>query len=434
MFQQIPDLTSTSNRLDAQSRFLSIADDIGCRLVRDAIWSDGRCNWMIWNRQLSNGMFRSLHTAASMDIYLGVAGIALFFAHLTRFTDNIHQRETLYAAVGQLEYQLTKASPKLFGFYSGSSGAAWTLAAVGEMLGERRWISTGLDALRSIAEISDTTDQFDLLSGQAGLILALVTAGEYFDNPELIESAARIGDTLIAAANRGPDTASWASNAGETRNLVGMSHGTTGIALALLELHRLYPKTEYRTTACEALNYERAAFSLEQKNWPDFRAMPGMPVQQPGFPVAWCHGSTGMGIARLRLLDLLPDDPYLLPEIDIALANATNILNAPLSSATSDMTLCHGVTGNSELLLLVGDRFGRADVKAAALQVGTVIDNLCHQLRMPWICGIPECGESPSLLVGSAGIGLHFLRLHDSKTVPSILLPSISPQQKPSVY
>jgi lantibiotic modifying enzyme len=57
--------------------------------------------------------------------------------------------------------------------------------------------------------------------------------------------------------------------------------------------------------------------------------------------------------------------------------------------------------------------------------VGETVLNVWARPRMPWPCGIPDCGESPSLMTGSAGVGLHLLRLHDRREIPSILLPPL---------
>jgi hypothetical protein len=43
---------------------------------------------------------------------------------------------------------------------------------------------------------------------------------------------------------------------------------------------------------------------------------------------------------------------------------------------------------------------------------------------LPWPCGVQNAGETPNLLLGVAGIGYFFLRLYDSQTIPTVLLPA----------
>jgi len=405
------------------TRSLEVADAIGCRLVRDAVWSGGRCNWLAWTQEPFAGALHPVLRAGGPDLYLGAAGIGLYLAHLCTVTHDRAQRQAAEGAALRVAEALAARPPEGTGFYSGAGGAAWGLARMGQALEEERWVRAGLDALAAAARRAEDTALLDLLAGHAGLVLALVDCAGRHGRPELLDPAQRLAERLVAAGQSSPEGTSWPSGFGETRNLLGLSHGTAGIALALLELHRVRPDPRWRDTALDALRYERALFDPQRGNWPDFRALPGAPPG-PGSTVAWCHGATGVGFARLRMHDLLPGDPAILPELDVALARAVEALNAPMTPLT-DFTLCHGAFGHSELLLMAGRRFGRADVSAAARRAAEVAYTLVHQPRLPWACGIPGCGESPSLMTGTAGIGMHYLRLYDPAAAPGILLPHV---------
>jgi lantibiotic modifying enzyme len=408
------------------TRYLEVADTIGRRLVRDAVWAGDRCGWLMWTQEPFAGALRPVFKAAGADLYMGAAGIGLFLAHLSTVTHDGAQRDAARGAARRVREELVERPPALAGFYTGAAGGAWALARIGAALGDDGLVRDGVRLLREAAERAPA-GLHDLLAGDAGIVLALVDAGERYGAPELLDVAERLAERLVATAVRSAEGLSWPTGAGESRHLLGLSHGTTGIALALLELHRARPDDRWRQTALGALAYERALFDPRQRNWPDFRTFPGVPAGSgPAFPVAWCHGATGVGIARLRMHDLLPDDPRVLPEVDAAIANAVAALNAPVNPLSTDFSLCHGATGNSELLLLVGERFGRAEAVAAARRVGDVGYETFHRPRLPWACGIQGCGETPSLLTGTAGIGMHYLRLYDPAAMPSILLPHVS--------
>lgn len=404
------------------AQFLEAADAIGCRIVRDAIWDGARCSWLVWTKEPVGARFASAYRAAPTGLYLGIAGIALFLAHLARLTGDRAQREAAVGALAQVEAQLQTEDPRQFGFYTGSSGAAWVLIEAGRMWDER-WTQTGMEALRRVAKEAALEGSYDLLGGQAGLAAVLAAVGVREGDEALLEAAELVADRLAASAERRADHASWPGTEAQLANLLGLSHGTTGIALALLEVNQVRPKAPYADAAAAALRYERGLFDPSRRNWPDFRIAPGEEGSGPRFPVAWCHGATGIGMARLRMLDLLPDDPFILAELDAATQTAAAMINVPLDPASSDVTLCHGVTGNNELILMVGDRLQRADALAAAAHVGDILISSWHRQNMPWGCGIPDCGETVSLLTGTAGIGYHFLRLHDPGAVPPILLP-----------
>jgi lantibiotic modifying enzyme len=87
---------------------------------------------------------------------------------------------------------------------------------------------------------------------------------------------------------------------GET--LTGFSHGAAGVAYALLKLFAVTQQEEFLGAACEGIGYERSVFIPDVRNWPDLRKL----VQvQEGIPISyvsgWCHGATGIGLARLGI-------------------------------------------------------------------------------------------------------------------------------------
>lgn len=407
------------------ARFLEAADAIGCRLVRDAIWHGERCSWMIWNKESAGGGFPSCYRAAPTGLYLGVAGIALFLGHLARLTGDARQAAAAAGALAQVQAQVQRDDPRAYGFYTGSSGAAWALATATDMHGETRWKAAGVRALRALVDSAALDVSLDLLSGQAGFAAVLASVAAAEDDALLADAAAAIADRLVASAEHVAETVSWPGCHGQTANLLGLSHGTTGIALALLEVDQIRPAARYRAAAAGALSYERACYSPAHRNWPDFRAAPDasrVSGAEPPHVVAWCHGATGMGMARLRMLELLPSEPALLAEIDAALATTVAVLNTPVEPAAADVSLCHGITGHNEFVLMTARQFARPDASTASVAVGDMLLQGWHDKDLPWGCGIPHCGETPSLLTGTAGIGLHFLRLYDP-AIPGVLLP-----------
>src|ERR671915_222589 len=93
----------------------------------------------------------------------------------------------------------------------------------------------------------------------------------------------------------------WNNEGAITRPLTGFSHGTAGIAWALLELAALTGEEHFRKAALDAIAYERDLFSPEAGNWPH------LGDDNNPFWVTWCHGAPGIGLARLCSLRHLDD-------------------------------------------------------------------------------------------------------------------------------
>ena len=210
----------------------------------------------------------------------------------------------------------------------------------------------------------------------------------------------------------------WPSSMPAHGPLTGFSHGTAGIAWALLELAEVSGDSRYRRTALDALTYERSLFSAQEENWPDLRLDEQAPNQgsaggAPEYGMAWCHGAPGIGLGRLGVLRHV-DDAVTREEIEAALRTTL------AQGFGHNHTLCHGDLGNLELILEAGEVLDDPRWRAERDRLAASI--LESTRRDGWRCAIPFNVETPGLMTGLAGIGYGLLRLADPRQVPSVLL------------
>lgn len=402
---------------------LDVAHRIGMQLCRDALRSNGRCNWLGDSMELVGDQWRVAHRAFGGDLYSGTSGIALFLAQLDRFRPDALLRGTARAA---LEHALTRndkggeAGPQ--SFYSGTLGAGFAAAEIGGWWDDGALFERGLDVVkRTTTEVAEPA--FDILGGSAGWVGPLLRLHRATNERWLLDTAKRAGEHLVRTAIRGERGASWGGVPKElaAHDLTGYSHGAAGVGVALLELHAITRDAQYLDLARAAFAYERSWFSPQQQNWPDFRSRISAEGQPEEFAcgLSWCHGAPGIGLSRLRAWQLTGDDSYR-DEAQIAL-RATH---APLSMPSGELSfsLCHGIAGNAELFIQAAGILGDAQLLGVAEAVGVRGVEYYHHARRRWPCGVQGGGETPGLLLGLAGIGWFFLRLHDPKQVPSVLL------------
>lgn len=412
--------------------FLGAAQRIAAKLCRDAVWSRGRCNWLGWAMEPVDGQFVPCYRTCGPELYSGTAGIALFLGQLHRLAPEQDLRETIEGAAAFLVEQTTSESGRaLPGFYTGLLGMGYALVRLGELLGREAWVEAGLRAVEGGGPAAHDGRLHDVLSGSAGLIPALLDLAVRGQRPELIEQAGVHARRLASAALQTERGASWPNPEPGAAPLLGYSHGSAGMAAGLLEFHRVVPDDGLLHLAREALRYERSFFNPAESNWPDFRPQPGQAASPPGYPVAWCHGATGIGLSRLRLLEFVADDPQLLPEVDAALQTVSRSLSQPKDGFLRDFSYCHGLAASAEFLLDVGHQMGRTDILEAARNVGRF--GIAQYGQEGWPCGVRVTGETPGLMLGTAGIGYFMLRLHAPDQVPSLLVlrPSGAPPKSP---
>ncbi|XCN71475.1 MAG: lanthionine synthetase LanC family protein [Candidatus Electrothrix aestuarii] len=373
-----------------------------------------------------NNKWINSYRSFGAELYSGTAGIALFLARLYAFTNDNLQKRVLEGAVNNSLNGFDNIEGFIrHAFYSGITGIAHSLIDIGEILGNEELIHKSIEGLTTLKNVELDPMGLDVISGSAGAIPALIDIAVRYKRDDILELAVMHGEHLLKHAQKSEKGTSWDTMRVENqKNLTGYSHGVSGIVVALLELYQKVNDKRFHEAALEGLRYERNLFSKEHGNWPDLRIMnPEKPSTEPAYNMAWCHGAPGIGIARLRIYFLLDKDPEVKKELESAIQTTITPLQYPVSQGQGNYSLCHGNCGNAELMLLSDDLLGkRPELRQVAEAVGLNGINQRGNQDLPWECGVMNAGEAPNLLLGIAGIGYYYLRLYDSKKVPSILI------------
>jgi lantibiotic modifying enzyme len=271
---------------------------------------------------------------------------------------------------------------------------------------------SGLDAAaRAIAsEVSRARviAEHDIMSGRAGLVVALLALRSLLREEALLDVAVEHGDALIGDAQQTDAGLCWFTPMlPRAPGLTGYSHGAGGVATALLELAAATGAERFRDAALAAFAYERALYDPGARNWPDLRSAERESTAGRGsFATFWCHGAPGCALARMRAREL--GLIGLEPEISAALATTQAWVEAALASATVNYSLCHGLAGNAEVLLEGVEMPPNASSLAQRVAVAGIESYPARSL--PWPTGAFGA-PTPSLFLGLAGIARFYLRL-----------------------
>jgi len=395
--------------------FLETADRIGARLCRDAIWAGQRCNWL---GGYGDDPSAIVHCALDHYLYQGSSGIALFLFQLGAATGEKVFRITAEGALRRTLSKLGDVRAWRLGFYDGLAGIAYVAARAAEITGDEAHAS---EALRLAHELDADRARIDVINGSAGVIAALLYLHRLRRGDFLLELAIRHGQRLVDRANRSDAGWSWTTADRQSRDLTGFAHGAAGIAWALLELFQITQEEKFRCAAAEAFRYEQSVYRSEEENWPDFRRPSGVdPDGNATFEcaLAWCHGAPGIGLSRLRAWQILGQEIHR----GEALAAIRTTSKSVGDLGEGSYSLCHGHAGNAELLLYAGQVLEDREYLSLAEKVGETGIEKYEKEKVPWPCGVPGGDETPDLMIGLAGIGYFYLRLHDALASPPILI------------
>lgn len=237
----------------------------------------------------------------------------------------------------------------------------------------------------------------DVMHGTAGTILALVNLYEVTQNEAALECALFSGEQIITRHFTNPvqkTNPKW---------LTGFSHGVAGISYALFKLYARSGVQKFYEAGYQFVTYERDVYSKAHNNWPDFRST------KPTFLNSWCHGATGIGLARIGSLEYIKDET-MLQEIEQAIELT---LRDPYTNVTH---LCCGNFGRLEFLLTYTTKIAQTK--------NTLTDTYFSGMfpDKQWKDRLLQQPLSPGFFLGFAGIGYQMLRLIAPHTYPSILL------------
>ena len=405
---------------------LAAAQAIGDRLMALALQQAEGATW--FGLKLSHERYWSIEPLG-LGLYDGLPGVVLFLAYLGSVTQQLPYTNLAQAALATIRRRVRREAPETLplGVFTGWGGIIYALTHLAVLWQEEEllWEAESLVELCTRPQLLLHDQSFDLMTGAAGAIAGLLTLYHVRPTARTLQAAIQCGEWLIAHAQPMRQGIGWSSSQINGPPLAGISHGAAGIASLLLKLAAVSQDTRFHTTALDAITYERSLFSLEAGNWPDLRTplvaqAASLPAGSPSennpqtapFMSAWCHGATGIGLARLSTL-FLHDDGLTRNEINVAIQTTLR------EELGSNHSLCHGALGNLDFL---GQASRQLPEPALADEVrqrsAQILVSIQHQ---GWRCGIPFAVDTPSLMTGLAGIGYGLLRLAAPEQVPSVL-------------
>ena len=416
---------STLSNIDAATR-------IGEALCRSAYWDrpTSVCNWM--GRSIAEiaeygGPITPTSAACGPDLYAGSAGIGLYLAELYALTGDLAFARTALGAIQRSIRQLGSVPPadavSPLSFHCGHLGVAYAARRAGLLTDRAELVLQATSLLDRVIEAVSSPHELDVIGGNAGAIPVLLSLARESGLERCYDLAIALGEELCRTAVDQGSGWAWEPEAASGSGMgpvpqTGLSHGASGMGLALFELYGATGRRDLLEIARGAFAFEDALFDPENGNWPDLRRN----IERPNFARAWCHGAPGIALARLRagMLDHEQRENYH-ARARLAIATTLGAIEENLETACSDATLCHGLAGLGEIVWLTGQMLDDPAYRDRALDLGRTLINR-HSDSEVWPSGVPSRGPNPSLMLGIAGVGYWLLRLHAPQQVPSVLL------------
>lgn len=356
------------------------------------------------------------------DFYNGLGGIAFALAGYLHEMDqgrvNIIDgiRNKLESCLIALRSMETYSKPTRGGGFNGTGAKIWTWLLLHSLLKKKEMLNCAIEHARALSTSDCSSgEDFDLISGEAGLIVPLINLFDTTRDTCWLDLATSIGNRLAFAAIPDHDNVSW-SSASYSHSIGGFAHGATGIGwslarLSLTQAGTVEERNHWADIAQRAFHFEESLYDEEYYAWRDIRRPDEMV-----FSNAWCHGGIGIGLAASDLYARTGLKTYL-RTMRTAMASTLKL------GWHKKANLCHGSLGMREMVFRIteidsstgletldhGDRIVVSEIQNLMNGEGPLVEEL----------------YIPGLMTGLSGIAHGLCRMHRESDLPSPLLMEV---------
>lgn len=359
------------------------------------------------------------------DLYSGVLGVLNAQAAYAWMFDCKQLKIRLLEKIEKIyseEYHTGRNAGLLcLSYTQGLAGFIQTLINIADISNNKSLLEMALNVALDIPEEHiRRTQEADFFGGLSGLLYFLSKLYFRCNNSKLKLKIELASEELIKRAKVDEHGQPLWRTEDEYAPLVGLAHGQSGIAIALLQSWDIVNNNKFHDIADSLFEYENNCYSEKENNWYDFRKFHvnlrdynKQKIYSPRFMYGYCSGAPGIGISRLIASRLSGAEKY---ESDIKKV----ITFCENKSIIGNDSLCCGSCAWVDFLIEVSLFYNNAKLLDHAKNICLAImpENSGHNYILSNLQGAPDI----SLFKGYSGIMYELLRTLNPDTIPSIIL------------
>jgi lantibiotic modifying enzyme len=367
-------------------------------------------------------------TSVQYNLYNGMPGVILFHVELFDATGDRAWLDEAKAGANELIAQLPALQQaNAAGLYEGLAGAAFVLEETHRASGEGKYRDAAKSAIAMIHSLAKKTATgaswtggsatHDIISGSAGIGLALLWADQQWGDADSRTLALAVGRDLLDAGIPEKGGTKWNVAPSVTNLYPNFSHGTAGVGFFLARLYRLTQDRGMYAAALSAARYLDAVANHDDGGLKVFHHEPG---GEGLYYLSWCHGPAGSARLFNELAMISPRGKW--HEVVEQCATATIASGVPEKQSSgywNNISQCCGNAGVGEFFITLSRLDDKGDKPAYRDMVKRVAANTLSRATedgdgLKWIQA--ENRVSPEAVVaqtgfmqGAAGVGTFYL-------------------------
>lgn len=377
----------------------------------------------------------------STDIFNGSAGILLFFLALYKYNKKQCYLQTALEIANKLLKHADVSSPRYYTFYGGAAGMLYICTQLYKSTGNGAYLEKALELERSYSTgFRERVTQCDLLSGQAGILLAVSHLYAYTKEMSLLNTIDDVVNRLVSGAHIARSGLKWDTFKHSYDSLTGFSHGASGIAFALSQAGHYFGAGGLQYLAGQAFQYEANYFDTHTGNYMDLRigvermqnirreynnVLYEWPLSafQPTMSgiSSWAHGAAGCALSRLFAFEATGEQLYV-QQAGKALACSWEYF---LQQQYIDYSLCSGYGGIAAVFMQAEKTLDEPVWHTRALHIATAAIDYYNK-QGTYNSKVPQHITDHGLFSGMAGVGYWLLGCLQPFGADDVLHPGLA--------
>lgn len=379
-------------------RALRAAKEIAEEIMGNAVRDRGKIFWL----SIASAGEQMVIRPADHYFYSGIGGIAVFFRTLCKVYPEYEEvssalEKMLFSYTDKVSGRAITPNTRYTGMYCGEASVPYAWQLLYQITKDDKYLFYAGKHLHALSNLIEEDRRFDLLYGNAGLILILCQQYLYTKDVYYKKEADRALDVLERNCRESDSGVVW-EDEGNENSVCSIAHGNSGILLAYARLNFIMPDPKYVKRMKQIVSYEDQFYDERTGNWADLRKK----GEEAYNTYAWCNGGLGVLYARLQAAKWNPGEKWLEEEVRRSVPLCRNM------RLRQGMCLCHGNMGNLLILKAINEYL--ADSELADLQK-QLLEAVYEELEGGFAPRMPQERYGAGMMNGLSGMGLAFMEL-----------------------
>jgi len=247
--------------------YIARAIEVEKKLIKNSIKKIG---YIFWKMPLYDSQGKVLYSV-DCSLKKGLAGIALFYLNLYKFTNSRKYLLRFDKIVSGIIKKNSENKTKHFGFWEGMSGTVYVLLRAYEVTGSVSYLTTSKELILNSREfIFSQQASNSLYSGRAGLLLILLDLLNLTNDKPIEDLAHVVINLMLSQSNLSENSQSWYFDQTQSQDPVDWSFGSSGVSYSLQRASEYFQSDGLMLCSKLAMNHCLNSNHFGIKHWPDF--------------------------------------------------------------------------------------------------------------------------------------------------------------------